>query len=126
MRVEPVGERLLILISDGETNVGALAAKDAARLAAEADLKVFVIGFAKDLDAGSEDQMRAIADATDGEFFTASDSTLLQAVYREIDLIAPISAPDPDSAPIENWRWAPLVVAFFAALMIGWREHLDP
>ena len=126
MRAEPPGERLLIVISDGETNVGSLAAKDAARLAAEAGLKVFVIGFAKDLDAGSEDQMRGIAKATGGQFFAATDPTLLQAVYREIDLIAPVSAPDPEKAPIENWRWAPLLAAFAAALIISWREHLDP
>lgn len=126
MREEPAGERLLILISDGETNVGALAAADAARLAADAGLKVFVIGFAKDLDAGSEDQMRGIAEATGGQFFAASDPVLLQAIYREIDLIAPVSAPDPERAPVENWRWAPLLLAFAAALIIGWREHLDP
>lgn len=126
MRGEPVGERLLILISDGETNVGALAAKDAARLAAENGLKVVVIGFARELDAGGEDQMRAIAEATVGRFYTASDPALLEAIYREIDLMAPISAPDPENAPIENWRWAPLLVAFAAALFIGWREHQDP
>ncbi len=126
MRDEPSGERLLILISDGETNVGALAAADAARLAAEVGLKVIVIGFAKDLDAGSEDQMRGIAEATGGQFFAASDPALLQAIYREIDLMAPVSAPDPEKAPIENWRWAPLLAAFAAALIIGWREHLDP
>ena len=40
MRNEPEGERLLILISDGETNVGALAARDAAQLAAKVGLKV--------------------------------------------------------------------------------------
>lgn len=126
MRDEPEGERLLILISDGETNVGALAAKDAARLAAEAGLKIMVIGFARDLDAGGEDQMRAIAEATDGRFFTAGNPALLEAIYREIALIAPVSSPDPDNAPIDNWRWAPLLVAFFAALIIGWREHVDP
>lgn len=126
MRAEPEGERLLILISDGETNVGALATKDAARLAAEAGLKVFVIGFAKEMDPGGEDQMRAITNATGGRFFAASDPALLQEVYREIDLIAPVTSPDPESAPIENWRWAPLAAAFFAALMIGWREHVDP
>ena len=126
MRAEPEGERLLILISDGETNVGALAAKDAARLAAEAGLKIIVIGFARELDAGGEEQMRAIADATEGRFFTAGDPALLEAIYREIELIAPVAAPDPENAPIDNWRWPPLLIAFIAALTIGWREHVDP
>ena len=126
MRAEPEGERLLILISDGETNVGALAAKDAARLAAEAGLKIIVIGFARELDTGGEEQMRAIADATQGRFFTAGDPALLEAIYREIELMAPVAAPDPENAPIDNWRWPPLLIAFIAALTIGWREHVDP
>jgi len=126
MRNEPEGERLLILISDGETNVGALAARDAAQLAAKVGLKVFVIGFARDLDAGSEAHMREIAEATGGQFFAAANPALLEAVYREIDDIAPLSAINLEDAPIENWRWAPLLVAFAAALMIGWREHLNP
>ena len=126
MRNEPEGDRLLILISDGETNVGALAARDAAQLAAEAGLKVFVIGLARDLDAGSEAHMREIAEATGGRFFAAANPALLEAVHREIDDIEPLSAINPEDAPIENWRWAPLLVAFAAALMIGWREHLNP
>ncbi len=70
--------------------------------------------------------MRGIAEATGGRFFAASDPALLQTIYREIDLMAPVSSPDPERAPLESWRWAPLLAAFAAALIIGWREHLDP
>ena len=70
--------------------------------------------------------MREIAEATGGRFFAAANPALLEAVYREIDDIAALSAINLEDAPIENWRWAPLLVAFAAALMIGWREHLNP
>ncbi len=126
LRKEPEGDRVLILISDGETNVGGLAAMDAAKLAADAGVKIFIIGFAKEIDVASEQQMQEIAIATDGQFYAATSPTLLQSIYREIDGISPISSENPESAPIENWRWPPLLVALAMALIIGWREHLDP
>ncbi len=126
VRKEPEGDRVLILISDGETNAGDLATVDAAKLAAEVGMKIFIIGFAKEIDVASEQQMREIADTTDGQFFAATSATLLQSIYRQIDGIAPVSGEDPDNAPIENWRWPPLIIALATALIIGWREHLDP
>ena len=126
LREEPEGERLLILISDGEANAGDLAAKDAAGMAKESGVKMFAIGFAADLEAENAAFMADLAATTGGAFVEAADASGMDAAVRLIADLSPISH---DDSGIERhldlaWPFALIAVLCLAALM--WREAGDP
>ncbi|MEM7270504.1 MAG: VWA domain-containing protein, partial [Pseudomonadota bacterium] len=73
-----------------------------------------------------ESQMREIAEATRGAFFAATDPDLMVGIYAEIDRLAPVAADEAGAAPIQDLRWAPLLVGLIAVLIVGWREYRDP
>ncbi|MGQ0502733.1 MAG: VWA domain-containing protein [Panacagrimonas sp.] len=120
------GDTVLILLTDGRSNAGALQPLQAASLAAADGLRVYTIGVGaldgsgflglgggnSDLD---EDTLRSIAQATGGEYFRAGDASDLQKVYAQIDRLEP-------GAGLEQWfrpstEWFPWPLA--AALLLS-------
>jgi Ca-activated chloride channel family protein len=93
----------LILLTDGQSNAGAMPPLKAAQFAAETGLRIYTIGVGApprqsffgvtgnaDLD---ETTLKAIAKATGGQYFRATDAAALQAVYREINKLEPAAGP---------------------------------
>lgn len=101
-----IKSKIIILLTDGENNQGEIDPQTAAEMAAALGIKVYTIG------AGSENSMirvpvtdpftgrqmvqtvrvsideralRAIADATSGEYFRATDTESLRRIYARID-----------------------------------------
>ena len=72
LRRQPPGERVLALLSDGETIAGEIAALDAAELARQAGIVVHAIGFVDEGESDGESPLRKVAAATGGRFFAAS------------------------------------------------------
>jgi Ca-activated chloride channel family protein len=118
---------VLILLTDGESNAGALPPIEAARLAAQAGLRIYTIGvgavpqggfFASqgntDLD---EDTLKAVAKATGGEYFRAANADTLQAVYRQIDKLEPAAGRDQWLRPTHEWFTLPLGVALVLSVL---------
>jgi Ca-activated chloride channel family protein len=118
---------VLILLTDGESNAGALPPIEAARLAAQAGLCIYTIGvgavpqggfFASqgntDLD---EDTLKAVAKATGGEYFRAADADTLQAVYRQIDKLEPAAGHDQWLRPTHEWFTLPLGMALVLSVI---------
>ncbi len=126
LRAQPEAERVLILISDGETNLGDLAAIDAAALAAERGIRIHMIGSAAALDAANAAHMAEIAERTGGSFLRASDSMALDRVHDLLDRLAPVEAPSEPVHLMRDWTWLPLVSALVILAAIGWREARDP
>lgn len=126
LRQEPEGERLLILISDGEVNTGELAGTDAAALARELGIRIFSIGFADNVSAGNAAHMAELAEMTGGEFHKATEPALMQDALARLNLIAPVAEEQTLEERRQDWRWPFLIVALACLLMIGWREHSDP
>jgi Ca-activated chloride channel family protein len=82
----------IILLSDGRNKMG-LDPKEAARKAANLGVTVHTIGVGTDDAFGSklvpgegfdEGELRAIAEATGGQFFVAGSAEALKKIYREL------------------------------------------
>jgi Ca-activated chloride channel family protein len=85
-----VKSRVMILLSDGSNNRGALSPFEAAGLAAKWGVKVYAIGIGDANDWNPEtrvDQatLKQLADKTGGRYWLATDGQVLEKVCREID-----------------------------------------
>jgi len=123
---QSAGDEVLVLLTDGESNAGAVAPLEAARLAAQAGLRIYTIGVGalpqpgffgapgnSDLD---EDTLKAIAKITGGEYFRAADADTLQAVYRRIDKLEPAAGREQWFRPADEWFTWPLGAALLLSI----------
>ncbi|MES2207905.1 MAG: VWA domain-containing protein [Pseudomonadota bacterium] len=115
------GETVLILLTDGSSNAGAVPPLEAAKLAAGAGLRIYTIGVGAEVQesifgsAGNsdldEDTLKSIAKMTNGSYFRATDATALQNVYAEIDKLEPSAGREQWYRPSEEWFHWPLAIA---------------
>ena len=96
--------RVMILLTDGDNNAGAIDPREAAEIANQTGIKIYAIGigrngvvpFPQEDDFGKrvlvprqfridEELLREMAQTTGGEYFHASDSARLAKVYSQID-----------------------------------------
>lgn len=104
LREQPDGERVLILLTDGDNTAGTLDPLGAARLAAQAGIRIHTIGIGggevgirtpfgmRLLRQGSDfdpTTLKQIAELTGGHFFSATNREQLEAVYAELDRLEP-------------------------------------
>ena len=102
---KPIRSRILILLTDGQSNAGDIEPLKAAEIAATYGIKIYTIGAGTqglapvplvDPLTGNtifrsvqvnidEDTLRKIADATGGRYYRATDTDSLRQVYAEID-----------------------------------------
>ncbi len=104
LRASASKSKVVILLTDGENNAGSIAPETAAVLAAADGIKVYTIGMGKEggaripyadttfgkryrevltyLDEGT---LKQIANATNGNYFRATDTQSLKQIYAEID-----------------------------------------
>jgi Ca-activated chloride channel family protein len=92
--------KVVVLLTDGENNIDLITPEDAAKLAAEAGIKVYTV-FAgrfiytvdffgnlrptdREIDSS---ELEKIASLTGGKFFRARDKTELESVYAEIETL---------------------------------------
>jgi Ca-activated chloride channel homolog len=124
-------QTILVLLTDGENDAGAMPPLEAAQLAAQAGLKIYTIGVGAAPDNGmfgmgggnndlDEDALKAIAKTTGGEYFRATDATALQAVYRQIDRLEPAAGTQQWLRPAEEWFTWPLAVALLLSVPAAW------
>ncbi|MDN5516637.1 MAG: VWA domain-containing protein, partial [Pseudomonas sp.] len=104
LRQRPAQSRVLVLITDGANNGGEIDPMVAAQLAADEGVRIYTIGIgadpqqsgafgnfgfsALDLD---ETSLRAISDATGGEYFRARDQAELQQIELTLDRLEPVA-----------------------------------
>jgi Ca-activated chloride channel family protein len=147
LRSAPGRSRVLILLTDGENNRGAIDPRTAAQAAAAVGVKIYTIGAGTegmapvpvgrglmgmryeyrpvDIDEGL---LRDVATATGGRYFRAVDAAALQRIYAQIDQLEqePVRA-HTYVRYTEEYRW-PLAVALIAialeALLSVWRGPL--
>jgi Ca-activated chloride channel family protein len=131
----PAQARVLVLLTDGVNNTGAIQPRDAARAAKAAGVRIYTIGIgadrmtvpgffgssvvnpSADLDV---DMLTSIATDTGGRFFRATDTSALAEAYRSIDALEPMPQQGQPLRPhIELFRWplgAALVLVLLASL----------
>ena len=111
---QPRGERVLILLSDGESNAGPLSPQAAARLAADRGLVIHSIGFTASADEEGLALLRDVAEATGGRFFQASTAAGLAGVTAEIDRVEPTAVESDPARLRRDWAGLALMAALLA------------
>lgn len=97
--------KIIILMTDGDNNAGAIQPELAASMARQFDIKIYTIGIGSDTYANlpvrigpegdifyqrvmvklDEEVLKAIADETSGQYFRATDKNSLEEIYSIID-----------------------------------------
>ncbi|QJD58599.1 VWA domain-containing protein [Pseudomonas sp. gcc21] len=136
---QPAERRVLLLITDGANNAGRISAVQAARLAAERQIRIFTIGIGAEtqqppantsawltperdpsveLDEGT---LKEIALLTGGEYFRARDSESFEAINQQLDRLEPAlheGRTQRQSLPLYPW---PLGIALLLSMALtGW------
>lgn len=124
--------RVLILLTDGSNNAGAISPEQATDIAAERGITIYTIGvgadvmerrtlFGKervnpsiDLD---EDQLKRIAAKTGGTYFRARNTQELEKIYQEIDKLEPISRDQRSYRPQSELFYWPLALALLLSMI---------
>ncbi|MFT4196978.1 MAG: VWA domain-containing protein [Pseudoxanthomonas sp.] len=139
LREQPEGQRVVILLTDGVSNAGALLPDKAAELARDSGVRVHTIGFGSGgqsmslfgmqlpMPGGSDDDideatLQKIAASTGGRYFRARDTGELAGIYDELDRIEPVRRPGKAVRPrIERYP-LPLAAALGCGLLaFAWR-----
>ena len=146
LRTSKTRSRIIILVTDGVNNAGSIDPLAAAQLAARYGIKIYTIGVGSrgpvpipmkrqdpftgeivttyqlvraDID---EETLAAIAKATNGEYFRATDAHTMGAVLDRIDHLEKTRLSAPKSERIEELYGAPLaagIAALALALLAG-------
>lgn len=112
-------QKLLILLTDGNDTASRVPPEQAADIARQNDVAVYTIGVG-DPAASGENRvdlgvLRSVANTTGGHFFRAEDGAQLQAIYADIDRLAP--------AKLQTLSWRPRLPLFQwplgAAMILG-------
>jgi Ca-activated chloride channel family protein len=133
LREEPVGNRVLILLTDGASNAGTVDPLKAADLAAQEGVRTYTIGVGAD-DAAvpgpfgmlqqapsdlDENALKAIAQKTGGRYFRASDVASLADIYGLLDKIEPRSKDEQSWRPVEELYLWPLGTALLLSALVA-------
>lgn len=112
-------QKLLILLTDGNDTASRVPPEHAADIARQKDVTVYTIGVG-DPSASGENRvdlgvLQSVASTTGGRFFRAEDGAQLQAIYADIDRLAP--------AKLDTLSWRPKLPLFQwplgAAVVLG-------
>ena len=124
------GDTVMILLTDGGNDAGAMQPEQAAQLAAAAGLRVYTIGIGAAAGSGlfglggnadlDEDTLKMIAQTTGGEYFRATDAGALEQVYARIDQLEPSAGREQWYRPRTEWFIWPLGLALLLSLPAVW------
>jgi len=137
LRNRPSEGRVLILLTDGVNNAGAIGPLKAAELAAGGGLRIYTIGIGADamlvqdffgtrrvnpsreLD---EKTLTEVAEATGGRYFRARDTAELDQIYREIDALEPVAQDARVFRPVSSlYAWPLGTALFLSGLLVLFR-----
>lgn len=128
----PAQSKVIVLLSDGEANAGAMRPLEAGELARKAGVKVYTIGAGSDAvqmmglfgmvqmprgDEIDEKTLREIAKMTGGKYFRAKNTKELLDIYKEIDALEPVKNEDIFVRPIKELFYYPLGAAFVLSVL---------
>ncbi len=133
LRVQPAGQRVLILLTDGVSNAGQLEPVKAAELARDNGVRVHTIAFGGEGgdvsvfgfrlpvpggdDSMDEATLKRIAEITGGRAFRARDTAELAGIYAEINRLEPVKRPGERVQPrLERYPW-PLGAALLCGVL---------
>jgi Ca-activated chloride channel family protein len=123
---QPASSRVLILLSDGDSNAGDLGPKAAADFARSHNVTIHTIGFgrlamqgyASDTAGNEYAGLREVAEVTGGRHFLARTTEALRDVYAELDLLEPTEAEAGGRHAERDWVRELLMVAILALALL--------
>ncbi len=128
---DPSGRALehtaMVLLTDGQNDAGVMNPLEAAHMAGETGLRIYTIGVGAAAGSGlyglaagntdlDESALKAIAQATGGEYFRATDASALEQVYERIDELEPTRGRAQWLRPRDEWFIWPLAFAFLLSI----------
>ncbi|MCL1091137.1 VWA domain-containing protein [Shewanella profunda] len=126
--------RVLILLTDGSNNTGNIEPEQAAQIAANRKVTVYTVGVGADVMERrtlfgrervnpsmdlDENQLKHIANVTNGRYFRARNSQELDQIYQEIDKLEPVSRDQLSYRPQSDLFYWPLALALLTSLWIA-------
>ena len=103
--------RVVVLLTDGQNNVGDILPDDAAKLAKDAGIRVHTIGLGNGQPMFDRfvpldyTELRTIAETTGGQFFQPKSDEDLAAVYARIDELEKSELEDPRFRTVDRFTW---------------------
>lgn len=130
LRDRPEASRVIILLTDGENSAGVVDPLVAAQLAADNQIRIHSIGVGADAQSSlfsapfgartselDEETLRAISQATGGQYFRARNQQELTRIYQEIDKLEPTEQDADEFRPLrELFAW-PLSLALLFSML---------
>lgn len=115
--------KVVVLLTDGQTTVRAVDPLDAAKLAADAGIRVHTIGLGNGIPspfggwvAVDFTELQKIAETTGGKFFAAQSDADLATVYEEVDRLEKAPIEDPRYRTVDRFE-LPLLAGLVAILL---------
>ncbi|MDH3453391.1 MAG: VWA domain-containing protein, partial [Gammaproteobacteria bacterium] len=128
LRERPAASRVLVLLTDGASNAGTLAPRQAVQLAHLHGLRIYTIGFGADPPARQaqasahdldEATLRRVADATGGRYFRARNAGELTAIYALLDDLEPLNSDREQLRPVTDLFHLPLALALLLSGIVA-------
>lgn len=122
-------ERVLVLLTDGASNAGALSVAKAVELAKTESLRIHTIAFGNEREVGfgffkqklaadvDERALQYVAEQTGGQYFRARDARDLAKIYGLIDELEPLERDVQVFRPVAALFWWPLAAALLLSLL---------
>jgi Ca-activated chloride channel family protein len=107
--------RVLIILTDGNDTGSIVPPVDAAKVAAAADIRIYIIAIGDPATVGEEaldlETIGRVSEITGGRVFQALDQQALQQAYRAIGELEPELYESISFRPRESLHWLPICVA---------------
>lgn len=130
----PAESRILILLTDGQNNIGEVTPTQAAQIAAQQGVKIYTVGFGADelvvpgllfnrtINPSSEldsKTLTEIAQVTGGIYQRARNARELNEIYEALDELEPIEQDQETYRPVKSLYYWPLGAALLMSLLFG-------
>ncbi|WP_062270001.1 vWA domain-containing protein [Endozoicomonas arenosclerae] len=138
LRKRPQDSRVLILLTDGANTAGEITPIQAAKLAAQENIRIYSIGLgaeemvqpglfgssigarrinpSADLD---EKTLKEIAELTGGQYFRAKNTEELEKIYDVLDKLEPVKQEEESFRPSITLFYWPLALALIISLLVA-------
>lgn len=122
LRDSKARSKVIILLTDGEHNSGAISPKEAVAMVQKAGIKLYTIGIGP---KGEFDNalLEQLARDGGGKYFAAADAKELQSVYDEIDTMERSSIKSESNTLEEHYYQWPLAGALVLIAYLLWRRR---
>lgn len=131
---ETEGDRVIVMLTDGQNNEGSLEPLKAAEIAKQSGIKIYIAGLgaksvrvngffgptsinpSQSLDE-AEPELKQMATLTGGQYYRAEDAASLQDIYQEIDRLEPTKSDPLVVIPRKELFYWPLLLMVLIMLL---------